>query len=264
MKGIMRRLCVALATLLACALCAGGAWGAEGDYVLKGGKGYRVDKAKDRLIEMGENIRRPEDEGTFPCIQRADTDAGLISCVLVDPEFEGMEGSEGGICFFLGEDEKPAGFLPIKEDAGASMLDFSPSGEKLLISHGIEAKQDLRYYVVDAAKKSFVKEKSFTSMGPFAWIDAHRFIFVAVDEGKGLRSGTEDTWWTSPSLYDSVEDHLTVIKEAEATKNYVIAASDFEEGTLVIIEYSVKDEKDWADEDKVEEKELTVPIPAAG
>ena len=254
MKDMKRKF---FAALLACALCAGGAlvpesaWAGEGDYVLKDGKVYRVDGGKETLLEDAE----PE---------RANTDKGLFSWILVDPDFEGMEGSEGGICFFLGEDEKPAGFLPIKEDAGASMLDFSPSGEKLLISHGIEAKQDLRYYVVDAAKKSFVKEKSFTSMGPFAWIDAHRFIFLAVDEGKGLRSGTEDTWWTSPSLYDSVEDHLTVIKEAEATKNYVIAASDFEEGTLVIIEYSVKDEKDWADEDKVEEKELTVPIPAAG
>ena len=239
------------AALLACALCAGGAWAGEGVSVLKAGKVYRGDGGKEPLLE-----------DAVP--ERAATDKGLFSWVLVDPDFEGMEGSEGGICFFLGEDEKPAGFLPIKEDAGACMLEFSPSGEKLLISHGVEAKQDLGLYLVDAAKKSFVRKKSFSSMGPSVWVDAHRFIFVAVDEGKGLRSGTEDTWWTSPSLYDSVEDQVIVIKEASSTKNYVIAASDFEEGALTLIEFSVKDEKDWADADKVEEKELTVPLPAAG
>ena len=252
--------------LLACALCAGRAWGAEGDYVLKGGKGYRVDKAKDRLIEMGENIRRPEDEGTFPCIQRADTDAGLISCVLVDPEFEGMEGSEGGIYFFLGE--KPAGFLPMKE-APICELHFSPSGEKLAIHHtdGEERWFAVDFYLVDAANKSFVKKASFFSERVIGfWTDPHRFAFTTIDKKKGFRPGSQNELWSSAALYDTVEEELIVLKEATATQNYVVVDCDLDAGTLKVIETSVKDEKDWDESSEgIHELEaLTIPIPAAG
>ena len=219
-------------------------------YILKDGNIYRVDGGKERLLE---------DESP----QSGATDAGLWSWVQVDPEYEGMEGSEGGVYFFRGEDERPAGFLPI-ENAGACMLEFSPSGEKLLISRGTEAKQDLGYYVVNAAKKSFVRKKTFSSMGPVAWIDPHRFIFTAIDEKKGRRPGSEDTWWYSAALYDSVEDDLIIIKEATETKNYMITGCDHEEGTLDVNEASVKDKKDWGDDNKINYKESTVPIPAAG
>ena len=65
-------------------------------------------------------------------------------------------------------------------------------------------------------------------------------------------------------LYDTVEDELIVIKEASATKNYLLAGFDHETGTLELHEVFVEDEKDWADGEKIEDREITVPIPAAG
>ena len=238
------------AALLACALCAGGAFAAEGDYILKDGKIYRVEGGKETLLE---------DEAP----QSYATDAGLWSWVQVDPEYEGMEGSESGVCFFLGEDEKPAGFLPI-ENAGSCELEFSPSGEKLLVNRSTDDRQDIGLYLVDAAKKSFVRQRSFVGIGVCFWVDPHRFIFNRIDEDKGVRSGSDDIGWYSAVLYDSVEEELIVIKEATATRNYLLAGFDHETGMLELHEVFVKDEKDWADGEKIEDREITVPIPAAG
>lgn len=242
------------AAVLAFAICRalvpGGTWAGEGDYVLKDGKIYRVDGGVERLLE---------DEAP-----RSDaTDAGLWSWVQVDPVHEGMEGSESGVCFFLGEDERPAGFLPI-EDAGSCTLGFSPSGEKLLVDRSVGDKQDIGLYLVDAAKKSFVRQRSFVGIGVCFWVDPHRFIYNRIDEDKGVRSGSDDIGWYSAVLYDTLEGEEIVIKEATATKNHLLSGFDHETGTLELHEVSVEDEKDWADGEKIESHEIAVPIPAAG
>ena len=237
------------ALLLAGALCTGAAWAEMGDYVLKDGKVYRVDGGKEKLL--------PDDEP-----QRFNTDAGLFSWILVDPELsDGMKGSKTGIYFFLGEDEKPLAFLPM-EQAGACMMEFSPSGEKMLISRGVEVWQDLMLYFIEGGK--FVKKKSFVSAGHSFWIDPHRFIFTSVDKSRGPRTKDEDDWWNSLSMYDTIEDELTVLKEATEKKNYFITGYDEDKGVIELNEASVKDKKDWSDPDKIEYKEITVEIPAAG
>lgn len=220
-----------------------------GDYILKDGKIYRVDGKKETLLE--------DDEPG-----RARTDAGLYSWILVDPELsEGMKNSKPGIYFFIGEDEKPLAFLPI-EQAGACMIEFSPSGEKLLISRGVEFWQDLILYFVENGK--FVKKKSFISAAHSFWIDPHRFIFTSIDKDKGPRTKEEDDWWNSPALYDTVENDLVILKNATETKNYFITGYDYETGVIDITESSVKNKNDWSDPDKIEYKEITVETPAAG
>ena len=231
---------------------AGGKPGAQAKtgYVLRDGKVYRVDGGKERLLENVEP-------------QGISTEAGLWAWIMIDPETDGMEGSESGVQFFLGEDASPAGFLPV-EDVEICAVHFSSLGDKLLIVAGAGSKQDVGFYLVDAANGGFVKKKSFASMGPAAWVDAHRFFFSAIDESKGFVGGHEGIWWASPSLYDTAEDEAIVIRKATATRNSAIIDYDPEAGTLTIMEMSVEDEKDWPDEDKVEFQELTLSIPAAG
>ena len=223
---------------------------AKAGYVLRGEKVYRVDGGMERLLEDVEPLG-------------VSTEAGLWAWIKIDPETEGMEGSESGVQFFQGEDAKPSGFLPV-EDMEVCAVHFSSLGDKLLIFTGTGTKQDVDFYLVDAANGSFVKKKSFASMGPAAWVDAHRFFFSAIDESRGFVGGHEGIWWASPSLYDTAEDEVIVIRKATATRNSAIIDCDPEAGTLTIMEMSVEDEKDWPDEDKVEFQELTLPIPAAG
>ena len=233
--------------LLAFTLLTGVAFAAEGDYILKDRQVYRVEKGKETLLE--------DDEPQF-----FNTDAGMWAWILVDPELsEGMKGSKPGIYFFL--NGKPVTFLPM-EQAGACMMEFSPSGEKLLISRGTEVWQDLMLYFIEDGK--FVSKKSFISAGHSFWIDPHRFLFTSVDKNKGPRTKDGDDWWNSPALYDTVFEELTVLKEATETKNYFITGYDHDTGVIDLNEASVKDTKDWGDPDKIKYKEITVETPAAG
>ena len=250
-----RSMCLWALSALLCFISA--LWAAEGERVspagtllLRGEKVYRVDGGRQRLLKEAQ-------------YQSTDTEAGTWSWVLVDPDNEGMEGMESGLWLFLGDDERPAGFLPMR-DTRAYMLEFSPSGEKLLMGCGRGIKQDLGFYLADAADRSFVKKASFTASGNAFWIDPHRFVFTIIDDGKGLRHGSQDRGWCSVALYDTAEEELVVLKEAAATQNYVVVGCGPETSMLDVWEHSVKDEKDWADEDKIEYKEHKVPIPAAG
>ena len=226
-------------------------WGTEGEYIVRGDRVYRLQDGNEQLL-------------VEEVIFRAETDAGAWAWVLIDPELsEEMKGSESGVYFFRGEKDEPASFLPMK-NAGACSMEFSPSGKKLLICCGDEARQDLGYYVLDEAGKSWVRKASFVSAGHAFWVDPHRFVFTAIDTKKGTRSKAGDDWWCSPSLYDTLENELTVILKATSTKDYFIVGCDDEGGTLDINESSVKNPKDWGNENKIKYKELTVPIPAAG
>lgn len=244
-------------TLLALALCAGGAWAAEGGsaspdgtLLLRGEEVYRVEGGRQRLLK----------EALY---QSTDTEAGTWSWVLVDPDNEGMEGLESGVWLFLGDDERPAGFLPMHETRDY-MLEFSPSGEKVLMSCGTGPSQDMGLYLLDAAGRNIVKKASFTAWSNAFWVDPHRFVFTAFDKDKGLRRGSQERGWCSVALYDTGEEMLTVIREATATRNYIVNGCDHNGEMLDVWEHSVKDEKDWADEDKIEYKGHKVPVPAAG
>ncbi len=230
---------------------AGAVQTAEGNYLLKDGKAYRVDGGRETLLEGVD-------------AQRADTAAGPWSWIVVDPEqSDGMKGTESGICFFRGADARPAGFLPVAEEAASCRLYFSPSGDKLLVSWGHEYIQHLSLYLIDK-EKGFVKKASFKVAGPPFWIDQQRFVFNAVDAEKGPRAeGKFDLWWSSVTLCDSMKDKLTVLRQATATADYAVTGCDRKSGALEIMESTVKDEKDWADEDKVDDKELRLPVPKA-
>lgn len=237
--------------LLLCALMfsAGGAFAAEESYILKEGRVYRVDAGKETLLE-------DEEPG------RSATDKGLYSWILVGPELrEDMKDSKSGIYFFLGEDEKPVGFLPF-EGAGFCNLEFSPDGEKFLVSRGTDVVQKLFLYVFDG----FVKKASFLALGPCTWVDPHRFVFTRDDASKGARGKAveQQEGWLSVALYDSAMEELFVLSEATETQDYMLIGVNHEEGVLEVLERSVKKAKDWDDEKKVEDKEMTVPIPAAG
>ena len=72
-----------------------------------------------------------------------------------------------------------------------------------------------------------------------------------------------DLWWCSIQLYDCETGKTTLIREATATKNYALNGYDRAKCALDITESFVKNAKDWEDEDKINDKELSVPVPAA-
>ena len=224
---------------------------AAGEYTLKGDQVYRTVKGRTKLLED-------------VSIERMETDAGFWAWFLADPEAPGMKGTQLGLRFFRGKEGKPAGFLPMEEGATSfCSLTFSPSGDKMLVSWGGLPVKHLSLYFIDR-NKGFVEKASFETAEPPFWIDPNRFAFSTVDSDKGPRvEGMFDLWWCSIQLYDCETGKTTLIREATATKNYALNGYDRAKGALDITESFVNKAKDWEDEDKINDKELSVPVPAA-
>ena len=236
--------------LLTFVFCTAMAFAAEGDFILKGEKAFLIKSGKKTLVK--------------DCItQSVRTDAGIRSWILVDAK--DVEGAESGIYLFMGKENRPAGFLPIKEEVSSCDVVFSPSGEKLLISRN----KDTGYiklvslYFLDK-NKGLVKKASFEMMGLPVWIDYHRFVFTSVDSTKKVCSENQCTPWNSVALYDSAVEDLIFLKKATATAVYTFLKYDKENDSVEIYESSVRNEKDWYDEDKIRYTTFTLPIPAAG
>ncbi|MBL3592324.1 MAG: hypothetical protein JMJ93_02300 [Synergistaceae bacterium] len=227
-------------------------WGAPlfavQEYVLEKGQVYRVGPG-------GEKILLEDEEPGLSATNR-----GIYSWVLVDPELsEAMKGSTSGIYFF-DEKEYPLGFLPFE---GAAYCDvaFSPDGEMIAVNFGTDMTQDILLYQFDG----FEKKATFRGLGSAAWIDAFRFVFTRDDASKGPRSdGLGQEGWISVVIYDAAMGEEIVIKEATETEDYLLCGVNVDEETLEILGRSVKTEEDWKDEEKIEDVEIVVPIPAAG
>jgi hypothetical protein len=66
----------------------------------------------------------------------------------------------------------------------------------------------------------------------------------------------------SAGLYDSATGETIVLKESTETQNFRFSSVSDDGEHIVLLEEYVKSPKDWADEDKVETREITVPVPA--
>ena len=104
-------------------------------------------------------------------------------------------------------------------------------------------------------------------MGEAVWVDNKRFIFTSVDGT--LANDPDDSGYSyrlqlSVMMHDTTMKELIPIKQADATHSYFITGINLEKGTIAIRVTQVKDEEDWADDDKLEQQDIEVEIPAAG
>ena len=233
-------------------LCfAASAFAAGDSYVLEDGKVFRVDSAGQRKqIE------------TVDVMASALGDGKGISWFAVDPNVneEEMAGSESGVYFFDYKDDLLF-FMPF-EDAGIiGNIFFSPDGKQMVMDTGTWVVRDFMLYNFKETKEKI----SLTGMGDPIWIDAHRFAFTYVEPDAEPRpSETDFDGWLSIVVYDTAINEMVPVMKATETQNYYLDDADIEKGELNITETSVKAKADWADMDKQEDKEISVPFPAAG
>jgi hypothetical protein len=238
-----------LGALLGMGALVGVALAAQETYELRDGGIYRVDAAgKATLVKDME-------PGRFG------TDKGVYAWIIVDGELsEAMVGSEKGFYFF-DEGEKPLGFLPF-DGAGFCDISFSSDAAQMIVNFGADVSQEVTLYDF----VGFKKKATFRAIGSATWIDHARFVFTKEDRSKGPRgaSAPHQEGWVSVVVYDTAIEEEVPVMEATATKDYQLDGIDYEEGTMTIIERSVKDVKDWNDEQKVRDNVITAPFPAAG
>jgi hypothetical protein len=160
--------------------------------------------------------------------------------------------------YFFGGDGKFLSCLEIK-DAQMSCVRFSPDGKQFVLDSGTYVDRDYKLYAFDG----FELKKTFYGVSQLVWLDPVRFAFTGFDTERGPRYKDADlSGWMSIVMYDTAAETLETIIAATATEDYMLESADA--GELVIWKYSVKDSKDWADEDKRETGQIKIPIPAAG
>jgi hypothetical protein len=167
--------------------------------------------------------------------------------------------------YFFAKDGACASFVAIDGEYSCQGIRFSLDGKRLLLADGSPMRPDVTYLLYDAA--SMEKKGEFTGIKYQAeWLDPVRFVFTRIEEdtregaylnlGYGLR--------LSVVMFDTAGNEETVLKEATDKQNYSLSSTVVGGAAVMVYEESVKSEADWADEDKIETREIKVEIPAAG
>jgi hypothetical protein len=172
---------------------------------------------------------------------------------------------EAGLWFFA-PDGKALRFLPRENASEPAVLyvSFGPE-EKTFVVAGGGYHTDLSYSVYQT---SDMKElaSDIAGLAGVLWLgDPYRFAFTRIDDVREVEGDDENSYFRfSAVVYDSAVDLTTVLKEATDDANYLVDRIDEENGKIILREQTVKDPKDWGDEEKMEEREISVDFPAAG
>ena len=173
---------------------------------------------------------------------------------------DAVKAEETGVLFF-GPEGALAEFLPLDSESEYQDLIWSPDGGRFILATGGD-RPDVTFTLYGEGMK---KGKEFSGLrGAIEWADPLRFVYTRIDDVReGAVAHGRSFWFRfSVVLYDAPADLETVLKEATDTQNFIlISVSDDD---VSILEKSVKSVKDWSDEDKIFDREISVPIPAAG
>jgi hypothetical protein len=177
---------------------------------------------------------------------------------------EAVAENETGVWFFSKSGEALA-FQPLESEYDALDMAMNPDGDKFILTAGSYGRPDVTFGLYEFPGTD--KKAEFSGVvGSAEWIDPVRFVFTRIDDARETEDGvfSMNALRLSVAMYDTSEEETTVLKEATDTKNYWFQRMTEDGASLVVNEDSVKSEKDWGDEEKIETREIKVEIPAAG
>ncbi|MEA4881300.1 MAG: hypothetical protein VB045_07475 [Synergistaceae bacterium] len=171
---------------------------------------------------------------------------------------------ETGVWFF-GAEGQFVTFIPLESENEYQGLLWSPAGDRLVLVRGSGMRPDVFF---ELYAEGMEKKAEFSGMlGQIEWLeDGMRFVFTRIDDIRegGAEPGVSIGWKLSAILYDSAIEEAIPLKESTNTKNFSFDSVSEDGENLVLYEMSVKSTKDWGNEDKMKEREITVPVPPAG
>ena len=156
-------------------------------------------------------------------------------------------------------------FIPLDNENEYQDLLWSPAGDRLILVRGSGARPDMFF---DVYAEGMEKQAEFSGLREeIAWLDdGMRIVFTRIDgirEG-GAFPGLSYGLQLSVILYDSAVEETIPLKEASVTKNFSFVSVSEDGEKITVLETSVRSPNDWADEEKIDEREISVPVPAAG
>ena len=182
--------------------------------------------------------------------------------------------AETGVWFFA-SDGVCVAFVPLESERECQDVIFSPDGGNFVLVTGSDIRPDIFFEVfrnyAEPTKnaENTVKMAEFSGIrGQLTWVDPVRFVMTRIDDTREFEEGGYG-WRVSVVMYDLAiaAGKTTVLKEATDTQNFWlegVVEGGGVLGVLAVREESVKSEKDWGDEEKTENREIRVEIPAAG
>lgn len=186
-------------------------------------------------------------------------------CVVGSETSEAVQKEETGV-FFFGPDGRSVAFIPLNARGEYQDLVWSPDGGRLVLVTG-GARPDMFFTLFTVDGKGMEKGPGFPGLrGGLAWVGPHRFAFTRIDDVRDTKSGAFQgvALWLSVVLYDAAVGMETVLKAADGTRSYVLQSVSDDGSTLNLTELSVASPKDWGDTEKIQEREVSVEVPAAG
>lgn len=173
---------------------------------------------------------------------------------IVSEQTPGADKAQYGL-YIADEHGRQRAFLPNYDDFVGNIL-VSPDEGHLLVDYGTGPVRELTLYDFRTLKKLH----SLTAMNCFAWLDASRFVFTAVDEtATPLRHGDEG--WLSVAIYNIANGSTSFVKKATATADFLCDEISPEARQLVIMERSVDNPDQWMQDDAVKTRILTMKYP---
>jgi hypothetical protein len=226
-----------------------------GAYALKDGHVYKNGKELDcEVYEAPEELAN-----------------GIKAWAVIGAETsDAVTEADTGVWFF---GEEADFFIPLESEYEFQGLLASPAGDRLILATGSEMREDVFFslYVLHAKGKENMaaKEAEFSgARGEIAWFgEGMRFAFTRIDDTREETGELANApYWLrlSAVLYDSAVNETTVLKESTDTQNFRFSYLSEDDGNIALSEEYVESPKDWADEDKVKTREITVPVPPAG
>jgi hypothetical protein len=176
---------------------------------------------------------------------------------------EAVRGNETGVWFFT-DIGGALTFVPLESEYECQGIIFSPGGGSFVLVRGSGARPDMFFEVYGEGTEKMAEFGGIRD--EIEWIGPDRFVFTSIGEdirGDGRFLNLSYGLYLSVSMYDTAGKELTVLKEATDTLNFTLGGVTEDGSAVTVIEQSVKSEKDWADEDKIKTREMSVKIPAA-
>jgi hypothetical protein len=253
---------MALSICLSCAVsfAASGDGPNFGAYTLRNGHVYKGDE--ELGVEVYEIPGGLEKNGIYAW------------AVLGTETSESIGESDTGVWFFGEEEDR---FIPLDSESEYQGLLWNGEWDRFVLVRGGGMRADMFFDVYtlfedapeNSSNFSTTKKAEFSGMrGEMAWTsDGMRFVFTRIDDTREETGELANApYWLrlSAVLYDSAADETIVLKESTDTQNFRFSAISKDGEKIVISEEYVKSPKDWADEEKVKTREITVPVPAAG
>jgi hypothetical protein len=229
-----------------------------GAYRFNDGKVYKEDEELKVQVHL-----IPEEFGT-----------GLDAwTVLGKSVSETVAQSDTGVWFFGLETDL---FIPLESEFEFQDLIWSPGRDRFVLVRGSGVRTDMFFqlYTLFDYSLEFTEPYNLSRQteipgirGSLFWLaDGKRIVLTKIDD-----EPTESEKISVPEvpkrlrlsavIYDSAGGKISVLKQSTSTQNFLVSSVSADNQKIFILEQYVEAPMDWADANKIQEREETVRVP---